>query len=328
MSRCLHCGAETTNGLALCELCQRFVHDCLEFLPVYFRNLARWRPGRAGSRQVAGSRVLYDGIDRGAGTGDRISDTLDETLTMLTTRARTLAEDRPHFPRPLTLTDAVLTDDMAAAYADALNDDPARTVVLLCAGVDEHLMSIATTEWCGDMVRELGEHESRLRGLTESAVPGWYAGGCRQPVGFDETGAVIRCETSTYVAPGLTWVTCRGCGATTHVADHLPVILEEAREWVARPRALAEAVVAMVPTEQSVPRLYARIRQWVHRGDLKPRRNLTRGYTWDADAGRIVVADVEIGHARYRLGDVLDRVLTEGATRLGPSADDKTTVAS
>lgn len=308
MIRCQNCSAETSNGLALCDLCRRYATDCCEWLPVYFRNLARWRPGRAGARQVHGSRVLYDGSDR-AGTGDRISDRLDETLTMLTTRARMLVGDRPHLARPLTLVDAVLSDELAADFADRLNDDPARAVALLCQGIEGHLTSVATTDWCGDLVRDLGEHEAKLRALTEVAVPGWYAGTCRQVVGRSMEGE-LRCGAATYVVPGLTWVRCGRCGATTAARDHLEVVLTEARDWVARPKALAEAIVALVDTEPSVPRLYDRIRQWVHRDDLVPIRRTVRDYVWSETEKRPVLVDVEAGHARYRLGEVLDLVLT------------------
>lgn len=311
MIRCLHCHAETSNGLALCDLCRRYVGECLDYLPVYFRNLARWRPGRAGSRPVPGSRVLYDGTTRGAGTGDRISDTLDEALTMLMTSARSLVKDRPGFPRPLTLTDAVLCDDLATAYADDLNDDRARLAALLCEGFEQHLTSIATTDWCGELVREVGHHEARLRKLTETSVPGWYAGACRQVVGFDSEGAAVRCEASTYVMPGLTWVRCGRCGASTAARDHLEVVLSEARGWVARPKALAEAVVALVDTEPSVPKLYDRIRQWAKRGDLEAVWRTTRDYAYDADSGRFIVVTATTGQPRYRFGRVLDLALAD-----------------
>lgn len=304
MIRCLHCGAETSNGLALCELCQRMARSCLEFLPVYFRNLARWRPGRAGSRPVPGSRVLYDGAIRDDGTGDRISDQLDEAMTMATTRARELVGDRPGFPTPLTFTDAVLTDDMPQVVADELNDDPARAMAALCAGFEEHLTSIATLDWCGDFVRDLGHHETVLRQLTEVLIPGWYAGTCRQSVGKSMEGDLL-CGAGTYVVPGLTWVTCGRCGATTHAMDHLPVVLEEARDWVARPKAMAEALVALLDTEPSVPRLYDRIRRWSTDEALTPIRHTTRDYAWDDVTGRIVVVETGAGPARYCLGDVL-----------------------
>lgn len=294
--RCLACTAETSNGLALCQLCCRKVETDLLYLPLYFRNLARWRPGRAGSRPVPSSRVLYDGGERGPGTGDRISDTLDETANALTTWARMLADDRPHLAR--------LLDRLAAARA-AETIDEAQMVAWLCKGFDRFLTSLATLEWCGEFVKELAEHEARLRDLTETAVPGWYAGACRH------------CEAATYVVPGLTWVTCRACGSTTYARDHLETILTEAREWVAPPKRLAEAIVALVDTELSVPRLYERIKKWTQR---KPERvpavrRQTRGYAWDVDAERFTVVAEETGRPRFRLGDVLDLMYAEGATR-------------
>ena len=308
MIRCLHCGAETNNGLALCHLCRRMASTILEFLPVYFRNLARWRPGRAGSRPVPGSRVLYDGEIRGVGTGDRISDTLDVTLgtfpdseqaariraeseaaNALTTWARVLVDDRPYLARLL---------DRLSAARQAETIDEAQTIAWLCAGFERYLTSISTTDWCGEFVRDLGHHEETLRKLTETAMPGWYAGACR------------KCKMSTYVVPGLTWVTCGACGTTTYARDHLEIVLNEARDWVARPKAMAEAIVALVDTEASVPKLYTRIRKWAHVGDIQPIRRTGRGYMWSAEEERIVIGPKEVGHARYRLGDVLDVLLS------------------
>ena len=296
MTECFHCGAPTTNGLALCDLSMREVSIDLEHIGIYFRNLARWRPGRAGSRPVPGSRVLYDGVDRGDSTGDRISDRLDEAMTALLTWARALVKDRPHLPRPLTYADAVLADDLPAETAEALTDDPAEAVRLLCEGFEEHLTSVATLDWCGEFVSDLGRHEEILRKLTETAVPGWYGGACR------------RCGVATYVVPGLTWVTCGGCGATTYAHDHIEVIRKEACAWVARPKALAEAVVALVPGEISVPDVYSRIRWWAHKGHLTPIRRIARGYVWSEAEERMVVGNQEVGQARYQLGEVLDLV--------------------
>lgn len=311
---CLHCGAEVNNGLGLCELCRRFADSTLDHLPIYIRNLARWRPGRAGSRPVPGSRVLYDGVERRPNsTGDRISDRLDEAMTALTTWARAFAEARGDMlTRPLTLTDAVLVDELAPEVADALRDDTAETGRLLCLGFERRLDSIATLDWSGEFVRDLARHEAILRGLTETLVPGWYAGACQRPIGFDDEGAVVRCGVGTYVVPGLTWVTCGACGGTTYAHDHLEVILDEAREWVARPKALAEAVVALVHSEQSIPRMYARIRQWAAREELTPIRRTERAHRYDMEAQRMVVTTRDTGHARYRFGDVLDLVFRSG----------------
>lgn len=143
---CLSCkSAETSNGLALCELCQRRAEDALAYLPIYFRNLARWKPGRSGTRQVPSSRALYDGTERRPdSTGDKISDRLAQAQTALVTWARALTDDRPHFPRPMIHADAVLTADLPDDEAEHLTDHPAELVALLCAGFDHHLTSLST----------------------------------------------------------------------------------------------------------------------------------------------------------------------------------------
>lgn len=298
---CLNCRAETSNGLALCDLCQRKAAADLEFIPVYFRNLARWRPGRAGSRPVPGSRVLWDGSAEKR--GDRIADALDEVANAVTTWARALSDDRGDFARPLTMANAVLAGDTSDEVAEQLNDDQPLMIAWLCVALEHHSTSIATLDWCGEFVRELGRHEQILRGLTEVSIPGWYAGACR------------RCTIATYVVPGLTWVTCGGCGATTYARDHLDVVLSEARDWVAPPKRIAEALVALLDSEMSVPRLYDRIRQWASRERFEPVHEQRRDYVWSDTSERFVVATIATGRARYRLGDVLDELLAEGATR-------------
>jgi hypothetical protein len=265
---CLHCGAETTNGLALCELARRKVEADLEYLPVYFANLARWsRPARPnGSLGSRGQWLLR----RGASDGNRIGRALDETGTDLVGWARQLQDDR----------DVVTPGDA---------DDEATTVRWLCAHLAEHLTSIATCDWAGDFVQATGMLEADLRALTEQVAPGWYAGECR------------RCQHPTHVVPGLTWVTCTGCGATTYARDHLEQVLAEARGWVARPKPMAEAIVALVDTEQSVSRVHDRIRAWESRGRLSAVRALDR----DGDP---------TGPKRYRFGEVLDLVLGTNVT--------------
>lgn len=276
---CLHCGAHTSNGLALCELCRRRVADCLEFLPVYFRNLARWRrPGRPNGTLGAANQWL---IRRGDAEVEHITKALERTSNDLTTWARILADDR----------DLELPDE----------DTEAATVATVCTLLGVNLSSVATLEWAGQFVRDMDRHERVLRGLTEHYVPGWYAGECR------------RCQTATYVMPGLTWVTCGGCGATTFARDHLDAVLDEASDWLDRPKRIAEAIVALVDTEDSVPRLYGRIRKWAHDGDIEAHRHTTRDYDYDEATERMVVVDVEVGHARYRLGDVLALVTRGGA---------------
>lgn len=266
MIRCDHCGAETDNGLALCALCQRLAESICEYIPIYYRNLSRWRPGRAGSRPVPGSRALWDGSP--ADRSDRVTRALDEAGNALTTWARALADDRPHMVD-------MLTPERA---------DEAGVAVDLCNVFAAHVTSIATTAWCGEWLRDLCVHEQRLRALTEQVTPGWYAGACK------------RCGVGTYVVDGFTWVTCSGCGATTYARDHLETVLTEARGWVARPKAMAEAIVALVDTEVSVPRMHDRIRQWSQREQVTAFRAL------DGEGD-------EVGPKRYRLGDVLDLMM-------------------
>lgn len=261
---CYHCTAETSNGLALCDLCQLFTAECLEFLPIYFQNLGRWRPGRAGSRPVPGSRIPAGVFPA---TGDPVSLALDEVGADLDTWARCLTTDR--------------------GVVVPAADGEASVVRVLCWTFSSNLVTIATLDWAGEFVKALAVHETRLRLLTEKVAPGWYAGAC------------TICETATHVVPGLTWVTCGGCGATTYARDHLEVILTEARGWVAQPKRLAEAVVALIDTELSVPRLHDRIRQWEQREKLIGLRRV------DSEGD-------EVGPKRYRFGDVLDLVFTVG----------------
>lgn len=265
---CLHCTAETTNGLALCERCRAAASVYLEFFPVYFRNLARWRPGRSGVRQVPGSREPQGPA---LVAPDKVMRALDEAGADIIGWARCLSDDR--------------------GVAMPESDDEAGSIAAVCRMLLENLTSVATLEWAGEFVRATGAHEEILRKLTEQVIPGWYAGACRQ------------CSVPTYVVPGLTWVTCGGCGATTYARDHLDTILDEARGWVARPMRLAEASVALIDTELSVPRLYERIKKWEQRGKVIGQR------TQDQDGD-------PIGPKRYLFGDVLDRLATEGETRL------------
>lgn len=279
MTDCLHCSAPTTNGLVLCDLSQAKAAKDLEFIPVYFRNLSRWRPGRAGSRPVPGSRVLYDGEDH-TGNPDRIQRALEQASNDLTRLAERLTTERG-LPMPGC-------------------DTEADQVTALCRLLAEHATTISAATWAGVFVAKLDLHEQTLRQFTEDVAPGWYAGACTQKIA-DTPDSPLLCGASVYVVPGLTWVTCRTCGVTTYARDHLDTVLDEARTWVARPKAIAEAIVALVDTEQSVPQLHDRIRQWGSRGHLKGVREL------DCDGD-------EVGPKRFRMGDVLDLVLARNAS--------------
>ena len=267
---CQHCKAPTTNGLALCDLCQYGAASILEILPVYFRNLARWRPGSAGIRSVPASREPSNGATERT---DRVSRALDEAGAEIVTWAQCLADDRFDGSLPA-------------------SGDEAGSVKVACWFLTSNLTSVATTEWGGEMIRTLSKHEDTLRKLTVEVAPGWYAGGCKV------------CDLPTWVVQGMTWVTCRACGSTTYARDHLETVLAEARGWVAPPMRLAEAVVALMDSEQSVPRLHKRISKWGEREQIVTLRRQ------DSDGD-------DVGPKRYRLGEVLDRLAAEGQTRTG-----------
>lgn len=293
MTNCLHCGAETTNGLSLCDLCREGAKGYLIDVPVFFRNLARRvRPGRPNGSLSSG---------RGGGADSDEAD--NHTLIQ-----RALS----HVVNDLTTWTRALTDDRGVDSPDAATE--ADMVATLCAFLAQHLPSIATLGWAGQFIQDIARHEAALRKLTDDAVPGWYAGACRQPTGRDMEGNERTCGADIHVVPGLTWVTCRRCGTTTHAADHLPAILEEAVDWIASTRTIAEAVVALVDTEESVRALRERIKKWDQRGRIEAmERPVSINGLGD---------EIPVGPKRYRLGDVLDLTLTHdthGATDVAAS---------
>lgn len=294
MTTCLHCGATTDNGLALCDLSQRKAETAMEFLPVYFRNLARWRPPARPNGSLGGSGSWL--IKRGDREGNQIGRALELAANDLATWARALADDRG-----------------ATVPADA--ETEAETVEILCAWLTDHLTSIGTLEWAGQFVNDVDRHERVLRSLTESAIPGWYAGACKRRIGMATPEHDGLCGSPTYVVPGLTWVTCGTCGSTTYARDHLDTVVDEARGWVARPMRLAEAAVALLDTELSVGRLHKRISKWGEREQIEAVDRL--GY------GReLGYAGEQYAPKRFRFGDVLARLLVEGATRTDDDVTD------
>jgi hypothetical protein len=286
---CLHCKATTTNGLWLCDLSQEQASRWLEQLPVDFRNLSRQsRPGRPNG-SVSGGAGWNEGGSKS------VVAVLGRAENDISTWARLLADDRG-----IDLPEADTEVEMFTA---------------LCSLLGSLLTSIGTLEWAGQFVKSVTRHGQTLRAVTEESIPGWYAGACRQPTGRDMEGNEHVCGTSTYVIPGDTWLTCKGCGATTHARDHLEIVLDEAREWVAPPMRLAEAIVALVDTEQNAPRLHKRISKWGEREQISTVRATRATHVYDLELGVMVLREVEVGPKRYRLGEVLDRVMAEGETR-------------
>lgn len=91
---------------------------------------------------------------------------------------------------------------------------------------------------------------------------------------------------------------------------------------------LAEAIVALIDTEQSVPRLHKRISKW---GETRTRKVKRDGETikitvpprLTSHRKRDTDGDL-VGPKRYRLGDVLDLIHAQGETRVRVS-DERTT---
>lgn len=267
-NECRSCHATTTNGLNACQTCRARLTVDLEFIPIYFRNLARWRPAYAGSRPVPGSRVLWMGNN--TPSTDRIGDALDHCHELLTSWATKL-EDKTGL--------CVLS-----------GDTPAASVVVLCHYLTENVDNLVTFDWVGDVITGTHDTATALLSYTETLIPGWYAGQC------------AGCTTDTFVVPGLTWVTCRGCGRTTYARDHLDTILTEAGDWVATPKRLAEAVVALIDTETSVELVRDRIRHW-------GTRELIATYRAVNDQG------TEVGPRKHTLGSVIGRIHADTQAR-------------
>lgn len=273
---CAHCGATSHNGLVLCELCRYKANDILVSLPVHFRNLARWKPGRAGSRPVPGSRVLFDGDVRPE-SPDRISRAVDEVGNEITTWARALADDRGiEVPDGETEVDAI---------------------VAACVWLAQHLTSIGTLEWAGEFVSGITRSERRLSVLTMTVVPGWYAGTCRRKVAMATEDHDGLCGAELFVVPGLSVVTCGFCSTSTFARDHVDDILNEARGWISTPKRVAEAIVALVDTEASIEDLRKRIAIWGDRNHIATHR--PNNYA----------------AKRYQLGEVLEVIQSKSTTR-------------
>jgi hypothetical protein len=161
---CDHCGAETTNGLALCQACRAwFLVNC-EFIPVYFRNLARWSPSQAsGAKRVRQVAPPMPSMPGSSGR-DHIGNVLEEAHTDLIRLTEQLATARPQFTR-------------IVARISRMEEET--FVLLVCALLVKYVDSLTTLSWVKGIVTGISEIETTLRDETERAMPGWYAGACR-----------------------------------------------------------------------------------------------------------------------------------------------------
>lgn len=290
--RCKHCAAELTTGLALCGTCQQTLRVALVNVAAFHTDVLRIKPGERvktrGAYQSTPPPRLED-------AHDPISAVAEGVDNMLGGWCRVLADDRP----------------MASVYP--------KDAVRQCAWLEDHIATIATLEWAGELLREVMHAERKLQAILDRSDTGWYAGKCGEVLMNERVHdgescicechngyacsdpdlcdlevpmiAEVVCERGLYVSQGQTWITCPECGKGHDTATKRKEMMAEARDQVAPVSVIARVVVGLMDSEVSVERLTNRIDQWVARKKLH-------------DLG-VRVLD---GKPRrvYRLGDVFD----------------------
>lgn len=271
---CLSCTAETSNGLALCEMCQTtFTAACVN-TAAYFSDVDRIRPG-----QRVKVRSTYKSTPPPAAQPPRdpIADALDHVATIVFGWCRNLEDDRPGVP---TL--------------------PA-TTELRCGWLEANRRSIATLEWAGECLSEMLDCENMLRRILDRTDTGNYAGICGNEIGRQELpeGEVVTvtCPRHLYKSAGTDWVTCPECGRCWDGEQRREQMRKHAADELAPIRVIARIVVELTD-ESSVEKLTRRIEQWVHREvlpdygvrvlDGRPKRVFRIG-----DVLKLVVGDVK-----------------------------------
>lgn len=268
---CLHCTAETTNGLALCSRCLNTLSIAFTNTAAYFSDVEKIKPGE---------RIRSKGVPKSAPPPgfepervDRISHTLDYVTVITVGWARNLLDDRP-----------------------GIGTMPS-TVTGVLGWLESHRGSIATLEWAGEVLREMRQCERMLQRLLDRSDTGRFVGVCSAEVGTDtETGEVLLCDRALYAPESVSWVTCPQCGVSWPVAERRRVLAEATRDELAPVRIIARVIVGLMPGETSEEKLTRRIEQWVARDQLR-------------DYG-VRVLDGKPRRV-YRIGDVLEIVLGE-----------------
>jgi hypothetical protein len=265
---CLHCQADVTNGLTLCDLCQKTLVMACVNVAAYFADVDRIRPG---SRVKVRSAYQSTPPPHVEPAFDAIGNALDLVSIIVYGWCVNLQDDRP-----------------------GVKDLPA-TTEKRCGWLEEYTASIATLEWAAECLREMLDCERTLRRILDRADTGWYAGVCGNEVGREDVdGEVLPvfCERHLYGTVGSSWVSCPECGRTWDAGHRRTVMINEAREEHAPVSIIASATVGLLDGEISVAKLANRIDQWVCRGKLQ-------------SLGVRVLADGK-PHRVYRIGDVFD----------------------
>lgn len=256
-----------SEDLALCARCLRTGRHALSNIAAYYADLDRV-PTSGAPRRSRSATPDPTAVAASAIVIDPVTAADDDATNTLRTWARALVDDRPGISPP-----------------------PAR-VPELSAWLAEHLPSVATLPWAGDLSRDLLGVERLLKRVAERARTGNYLGACGHDLGEDT------CSQPLYAGHEQRWVTCR-CGMRWDVEVRRQQLVRAAEEELA-PVAVIARLAAVFTGEVSVGRLEVRIRQWSARGKVTH-----------------VTTKVIDGRPRkvYRVGDVLDLLTSDTPTR-------------
>lgn len=194
---------------------------------------------------------------------------------------------------PITAADHTATNTLTT-WARALVDDrpgitaPPITVPELVTWLTDHLGSVTTLPWAGDLSRELLALERALKQVTQRARTGNYLGRCG-----GRQGEGPPCDQPLYAGHEQRTIVCR-CGATWDARSRRQQLVRAAEEELLPATSIAR-LAAVFTGEVNVGRMEERIRKWTQRGRVEA----VATHTIDGRPRRV-----------YRVGDVLD-LLTE-----------------
>lgn len=275
--KCQHCTADTV-GVVLCKRCRTTLSVSLQNVGSYHADLfSLGAPTRVRSRRV-GEQSDPTGTAAGASKLGPVEERLAaEATNALTTWVRLLLDDR----------------------AELMTKHPTDTVADMVKFLRASLGSIATLEWAGELVREILALERRLLRTISRGKGYWHAGICAAKTGLEVDDW---CPEDLFIQPGQSFVRCRACGHSWSVEQRRRFIIEESRETLLPVALIARVAVTLLDGEPSVQRLEARLRQWVHRGQLE-------------DYGVRVLVEGQQPKRVYRLGEVIDKLAADAAHR-------------
>lgn len=161
----------------------------------------------------------------------------------------------------------------------------------------QQMRSIIILDWAGDFMRAMTRAEGQLRRLLAARKGRRYAGVCGHVL--DEENGDF-CTQVLYAVLDSDKVWCPACNTTWPLAERRQILLDAARDQETNVATIARALVALLDDQPSQSRLERRIQNWIDRGKLERRGHV------DVD-GKV--------RRTYRLGDVLDLLLDDRATR-------------